>query len=566
MERRLAQIHLVMIVCLSLLVARLAHLQIIQGSRYRQLAERNRLRVIPEPAPRGLIVDRRGRILATNRTVFRVAVVPQELHDLSAVLAHVSALTGRPEDVLRRAYQQERSVPFVPVTVISRIANEGAIRLEETRWQVPGLLVSAEAVRHYPLGRRAAHLLGYLSQPTPEEFPVLKHYGVRPRQLVGRAGLEQLLDHALRGVPGGQVIEVDHRARQVRVVGRRPPGAGARVTLTIDAELQSRIEEAFGTQPGACVVLDPLTGEVLAMASLPSFVPEVFADGDTAAIRTLLSDAQSSLMNRATVGVYPPGSIAKPLTAAAALEYHLVTPQTPIVCRGALTIGDRAFHCWNRDGHGPLTLPGAITQSCNVYFMQLGRRLGATRLRDTMAHGGFSRRTGWLLGEQAGHLPQRRLTEGELALLATGQGEILVTPLQAAVMVSAFANGGWLVEPWVVREIAGESVERPRPRRRVEWSAETIRVIREGMAAVVASPAGTGHGAMSPLISIAGKTGTAQTHLAGRTHGWFIGFCPTERPRAAFAVLAEYGGSGGDLPASIGRLICEFMVRPGAES
>lgn len=450
----------------------------------------------------------------------------------------------------------------MPATIVARVPKDVAIRLEEERWRLPGVLVRSEPVRSYPFGSTAATLLGYLSQPTPDELPVLKQYGVRPKELVGRAGLEQALDHALRGRPGGLVVEVNHQARQVRVVSHRAPEPGARVTLTIDAQLQSLIETSFGTQPGAAVVLDPTTGEVLSMVSVPAFSPEAFTAPDPEAVRRFLGDPQSPLMNRATTGVYQPGSILKLVTASAALEEKVITPSTSVHCPGSMTIGDRTFHCWYRDGHGPMKLEEALMQSCNVYFMHLGRKLGAQRLRGALEAVGFSRRTGWPLEEQAGHLPQRRLTEGEVALLAMGQGEILVTPLQVAVMGSAFANGGWLVEPWVVRSVADRPVAHRTSTHRLGWAPETFEAVRAGMRAVVRDPSGTGHGAFSSKVSIAGKTGTAQTHVAGRTNGWFVGFCPVEHPRVAMAIVAELGGSGGDLPADIAKAVCEYVSLP----
>ncbi len=564
MTARFVRLQVILFLALGLLVVRLAHLQLVRGAYYRRLAEQNRLRLVPEPAPRGLIVDRRGRLLASNQTVFRVAIVPQELEDFPAVIQHVSALAHRPPDALKREYRRERSLAFMPATVVSYVPKDVAIRLEETRWKFPGLLVKPETVRHYPGGSSAAHLLGYLSQPTAEELPALKPYGVRPQHLVGRTGLERLLDQELRGRPGGLMVEVDHRARQVRVIGRRAPEAGAQVTLALDAPLQSLIEQAFGTQPGGCVVLDPETGEVLAMVSVPAFPPEAFIGPNTSVVRSLLDDPRAPLMNRATVGVYLPGSILKLVTASAALEAHVITPATTMGCPGSLTIGDRVFHCWNLDGHGPMTLRDALVQSCNVYFMQVGRRLGLKRLRAALEAVGFSRRTGWPLEEQRGHLPDRHLTEGEVAMLAMGQGEVLVTVLQGAVMAAAFANHGWAVEPWVVREIDHRPLPRRPSRRRIPWSPETLEVVRAGMEAVVQDPNGTGHRAFSPLVSVAGKTGTAQTHLPGKTHGWFVGFCPVDHPRAAMAVLAEYGGSGGDLPAEIARSVCEYVAAPEA--
>jgi len=550
------------VVAFSILTLRLSYLQILRGGHYRRLAEQNRLRLVSEQAPRGLIVDREGRVLATSQTTFRIAVVPQETRDPQRIFAAVSPLVHQPVEALQREYARSRSTPYMPATIASRVPKEVAIRLEEERWRTPGLLVRQEMARRYPGGNCAAHLLGYLSQPTAEEWPLLKHYGIRPYDLVGRMGIERLFDEALRGRSGGMMVEVNHQGRQVRMLGRRTPQAGEKVVLTIDAQLQSLIEQAFGTQPGACVVLNPETGAVLAMVSQPAFAPEAFIGPDRNTVQGFLTDASTPLLNRATVGTYQPGSIAKLITAIAALEHGLITPSTVIHCPGSLTIGDRTFRCWNRDGHGSLTLADAVMQSCNVYFMQVGRRLGVSRLRAAMEQAGLSHRTGWPMEEQSGHLPQRRLTEGEVALLSIGQGELLVTVVQAAVIASAFANGGWVAEPWVVSAIGGHSVESRVPRRRLGWSAASIRAVRGGMQAVVRNPAGTGHRAFTEAVSIAGKTGTAQTHVPGRTHGWFVGFCPVEQPRAALAVMAEYGGSGGELPTEIARHICEYLAWP----
>jgi len=559
---RLIRFQGILAIAFGILVLRLAYLQVLRGGHYRRLAEQNRLRLVSEQAPRGLIVDREGRVLATNQTTFRLAVVPQEVRDPQRIFAAVSPLVHQSVEALQREYTRSRSAAYMPATIASRVPKEVAIRLEEERWRTPGLLVRHEMTRHYPGGSCAAHLLGYLSQPTAEEWPLLKHYGIRPYDLVGRMGIERLLDEALRGRSGGVMVEVNHRGRQVRMLGRRTPQVGEKVILTIDAPLQSLIEQAFGAQPGAAVVLNPETGAVLAMVSQPAFAPEAFIGPDRDAVQGFLTDARSPLLNRATVGAYQPGSIVKLITAMAALEHRVITPSTTIHCPGSLTLGDRTFHCWNREGHGSLTLAEAVMQSCNVYFMQVGRRLGLARLRAAMDQVGFSHRTGWPMEEQTGHLPQRRMTQGEVAMLALGQGEVLITVVQAAVMASAFANGGWLVEPWVVSAIGEHSFESKASRRRLGWSAEAIRAVRAGMHAVVRNPSGTGSRAFSETVSIAGKTGTAQTHVPGQTHGWFVGFCPVEQPRAALAVLAEYGGSGGELPSEIARQICEYLNLP----
>jgi penicillin-binding protein 2 len=558
---RLVRLQWLVSIMLVMLGFRLVHLQVARGAHYLALAERNRLRLVPSQAPRGLIVDRKGRSLASNQTIYRVALVPQELQNLAKVLAKVGALVSRPTDALQREYKKTRSLAFIPATIVSHVPKDLAIRLEEERWQLPGLLVKPETVRHYPGGDLAAHVLGHLSQPTAQELPKLKPYGVRPQHLVGRMGLERALDAELRGRSGGTMVEVDHRARQVGVVGEREATAGQTIDLTLDAHLQSLVEEAFGTQSGAAVVLDPATGEVLAMVSRPAFSPEAFAVSDSAEILEATDGPGMRMLNRASAGLYQPGSIVKVFVAAAALEAGVITPWTVHDCRGSLTIGDRTIHCWNRDGHGPVALREALMQSCNVYFMRVGRKLGAARLVAAMKEAGFGHRTGWPLDERAGHLPTRRLTEGEVALLSIGQGEISVSVLQAAVGTAAFANGGAVVQPWIIRRIGGRDAEAPAPRRRVKWSAGTLSSVQGGMKAVV-SDMGTGYRAMTPLVPIAGKTGTAQTQAEGQTHGWFIGYCPVEHPRVAFAIISELGGAGGDLPAEIARTLCEYVAAP----
>jgi len=551
-----------LLIGLSLLVLRLGALQVWHGSTYRQLAEKNRLRLVPEEAPRGLMLDRAGHRLATHRTQFRVAVIPQEMSDRRAVMTRLSRFVDLAPGELDWRFDEDRSLPFLPATLVNSVPKPVALRIEEAHLDLPGIVVETVVTRHYPFGPVAAHLLGYVGQPDPAAVPTLKQYGVSPRELVGRAGLERELDASLRGRVGGSLIEVDHLARQVRVIGHREPVAGRSVVLTIDAPLQTLIEQQFAhqQQPGACVVLNPSTGELLAMVSSPTFEPEAFATQDMKAIRRVFADAGSPLMNRATDGTYLPGSIVKPITAMTALEQQVITERTTVTCPGYLAIGNRKFHCWNRDGHGTVAVREALARSCNVFFMEVGRRVGLDRLRAGLTNVGFGRRTGYSLQEHRGHLPaRRRLSEGEVALLAMGQGEILITPLQAAVMASAIANQGWIVEPWLVKRIGDDPEVTRAHLRPVGWSPESLAVVREGMAAVVNASGGTGASARSDTVRIAGKTGTAQTHLEGRPHGWFIGFCPADDPAVAMAIVSEHGGSGGEFPAAVAKMICEYV-------
>lgn len=555
---RIHQILRLGVIGLAALLLRLGYLQVIRGGYYRRLADQNRLRVVPSPAPRGLILDRQGIALATNRISFRICAVPQELHARGEIFKRLAPMVDVQVAELEARYLKNRSTPFMPATLIRQASKPIALRVEEARLSLPGITVEPIITRHYPLQSAAAHLLGYLSQPDETTLPVLKSYGVQSQDLIGRAGLERDLDSYLRGKSGGALIEVDHRSRQVRMIGDREAQAGVSITLTLDAELQQAAERALSGHAGACVAIKPQTGEVLVLASAPAFDPEAFALQETQRIAAFMHDEERRpMMNRATQGLYAPGSIIKPLVALTALQQRVISPTSSLTCGGFLQIGDRKIHCWNRDGHGIVSVHEALMGSCNVFFLETGRRLGIERLRSGLQAAGFGRKTGWPLGDEAGQLPGgRKLSQGEVAMLGIGQGEILITPMQAAVVASAIANRGSLVEPWVVQAVGDHVVGRSHLTR-LEWPDAAIATVIRGMTAVVNDPHGTGIRAHSDRISIAGKTGTAQTHIIGRTHGWFMGFCPIDNPQLAIAVVAEFGGSGGDLPAAVAHAVCE---------
>ena len=562
MTDRLVVLRRVVLIGLAALTCRLADLQILRGGAFRRLADNNRLRMIPQAAPRGVILDREGRRLAASVTQYRVAVVPQDVTNRRATMKRLAPMVGLPPGELDWKFDDDHSLPFMPATLVADVAKHMALRVEQARVDLPGVVIEQCVTRAYPLGSVASSVLGYVGPPDPDALPALKRYGVTPQEMVGRAGLERSLDAYLRGQAGGSLIEVNHVSRQVRVLGQREPSAGQPVQLTLDAKLQALIEQQFqaADQPGAAVVLQPQTGEVLAMASYPSFDPGIFATQDKEAIQRLFRDSRSPMMNRATDGAYLPGSIMKPFVALASLEQGVVTAGAVVTCHGFMQIGNRKFHCWNRDGHGPMTMREALRESCNVYFLDMGRRLGQDRLRAALAGVGIGRRTGWSLGEQPGWLPMRtRLMEGETAMLAIGQGDILVTPVQAAVLAASIANNGWIVEPWVVKSVGRQQAGRP-DLHPIGWSPANIQVVRDGMLAVVNHPQGTGSAARSEKVRVAGKTGTAQTHIPGKTHAWFIGFCPADKPAIAMAILAEFGGTGGGFPAMTAKLICETLA------
>lgn len=551
----------------AVLILGLAYLQIIRGPLFRSLASRNAFRVVPIAAPRGDIVDRRGIPLATNRLSFDIAIVPQDAPALEFVLGRVAELTEQPVTDLRRKFARSRSLPFAPAIIIADAPMRIVMLMEEHRHELPGVLVLPHPTRDYPHGTLAAHVIGSIGPIDAQELERRRGYGYRLHDWVGKNGVEAVCDAYLRGEDGGMVIEVDHRGRQIRIVSRRDPVPGQPVTLSLDAELQQLIEEQFGGRAGACVVLQPRTGEVLALASSPAFEPAAFVS-ERSKVVAWLKDKQQPLVNRAIRGNYPPGSIFKLVTATAALEERKITPVTTFTCGGSLVLGGRAFHCWKRDGHGVEFLRRGLAHSCNVYFMQLGLAAGIDGVARWAHRLGIGTASGIdLPGEQAGFMPTRAWKkqmlqeawyDGDTANIAIGQGHVLLTPLQAARLAAVFANGGWLVKPHVIRRIGNMSVPQPAVHA-AGISASTRQSIVEGLIDVVAAPDGTGHRAWEPGIGIAGKTGTAQTHRPGMAHAWMLGFTPVEQPEAAFGIVFEFGGSGGHLPALMAQKIAELL-------
>ncbi len=555
-------------VAFTVLLVGLGYLQLGRGGFYREQAERNAVRLVPIEAPRGVILDRFGRPLATNQLSFDVALVPQETPDVEFVLTRLAHLTQQSLTTLREQLAKQQSWPFRPAVLLPDAPLALVMRVEEHRHELPGLVVLPRAKRTYPYGAAAAHVVGFIGPMSAEELPHLRAYGFRLHDWVGKAGVEATYDAYLRGQSGGLVVEVDNRGRQVRVLNQQDPVPGKPLTVTLDGELQQLIAQAFEGHAGACVVLEPTTGEVLALVSAPSFDPDSFLSPQREAALTVLRDQRQPLLNRAISGTYIPGSTFKLVTTSAALETGAVTPTTTFTCTGQLRLGQRIFHCWNVDGHGQQLLRQGLTHSCNVFFYHVGLAVGPDPLTRWAERLGLGEATGIdLPGEQQGAVPSRswkrqRLHEswyeGDTANFAIGQGTLLVTPLQAARLVAAVANGGWLIPPHVVQRIGAIVVKRTAAQA-VGLRPTTRQALMDGLVDAVASPDGTGHRAWKAGLSLAGKTGTAQTHRAGESHAWMIAVTPVEHPQAAVAVLFEFGGSGGRLPAQLVQRIAEFI-------
>jgi penicillin-binding protein 2 len=588
-EGRLPVVAALIVLVFAAFGLRLFQLQILQGEELSGIAKGNAVRLQRLEAPRGDILDREGRVIATTRPAFGVTAtwsdMTQPRRTLSALAMLLDADTADLRDRIGEPQGRRR---FQPVRLAADLSYDHRARVESHLYALPGVGTDVQPRRHYVEGDRAAHLLGTIGEIRRQQLQSRDYAGYRAGEVVGQSGIERLLEGYLRGRAGGRNVVVDVAGRVVEVLDERPPEPGRSVTLSLDLDLQRAAEEGFlpevvGEPPkmGALVALDPRNGDVLALVSKPSFDPNDFAGGiDPQTWKQLMSDEWRPLQNRALAGQYPPGSTYKVLVAAAALTDGVVTPEEKIFCPGYFRLGRRVYRCWKRGGHGAMNLRDALKQSCDVYFYHLGVQLGIDRIADFARAFHLGQPTGIALGdEQSGLVPtsswkERRFGEpwmkGETVSAAIGQGFNLVTPLQLAVAYAAFANGGTIFKPRVVLDIeapegADVDVNRPVVLGRVPVAPEALELIRDALTAVVEEPRGTGGRGRVPGVQVAGKTGTAQVvHLKHtedleadevpikyRDHAWFAAFAPAEAPEIVVVALVEHGGHGGSAAAPL---------------
>ncbi len=579
------------LVLLSALVGRLYYLQVAQSERYTMLADDNRINLRLLPPPRGRIFDRLGEPLATNRLNYRVVLISEQTPSVEATLGTLGGLIRITERERRRVLRESRRKRrFVPVTVRDNLTWDEVSRIEVNAPDLPGVMIDVGQSRHYPAGPVAAHVTGYVAAVAENELtgdPLLELPGFR----IGKSGIEKTYDLVLRGSAGNSQVEVNAYGRVIRELARDNGQPGETLALTLDLGLQRYVSARIGGQSAAAVVLDVHTGDVLALASAPSYDPNAFNEGlSHAAWRELLRDARKPLIDKAIAGQYPPGSTFKMIVALAALENGVVTPQHRVTCTGEIELGDRVFHCWKRAGHGERQMVDAIEQSCDVYFYDVSRRVGVDRIAAMARRLGLGGPTGIdLPAEQPGLVPDRdwKLAnygepwqKGETLVIGIGQGYMLATPLQLAVMTARLANGGVAVTPRLVRRPAEGGAGAPRFEN-LGVSPASLAVVTSGMRRVTNSPRGTAYRAriVDPGMEMAGKTGTSQVRriskaerLAGirkneerpwieRDHALFVGFAPVGAPRYAAAVVIEHGGSGARYAAPIARDILRETQR-----
>lgn len=568
LDRRLRWVRWVVWGAFAVLTVAFFRTQILGYSRYRLQSETNRLKEIILPAPRGRILDRNGKVLADNVPGYTISLLPDDTARLRSRLAVIAPLADLDSAAVERVLQRFLRAPYQPALVMANAPLDLVAQLEERRLEIPGLFIQAEPRRHYPDSTAAAHLLGTVGEVTEDERSSPRYAGMRLGALVGKTGLERQYDDSLRGQDGQRFVEVSAIGRVVREAGAAPtlpPVAGATIRTTIDLDLQRYVAQVFPAgQRGAVIAMNPNTGEILALYSAPGYDPNAFVGGvDPDIWRKLNENPANPFFDRAIQARYPPGSTWKLLVAAIGLRRGVVTMNTrmPIPCTGGLQYGNRYFRCWEPRGHGDLTLSQAIAQSCDVYFYQLGLKLGLTSLLEDVNALGFRTRTGIdLPGEITPEFPggteyydrvygPRHWTSAVTLNLAIGQGENAQSLIDMVRLYQMLASDGKSRAPYLVHQ-SSEPVED------LDLSDQQLRGLRQAMVGVVET--GTARAARLGDITIAGKTGTAQ-NPHGPNHGWFIAFAPADRPQIVVGAIVEFAREGPYVAPLVTRVIAKYL-------
>jgi len=578
---------------LSSLVARMYYLQVVEADQYRTLAEENRISLRLLPPTRGNILDRNGVELAGTRLDYRVIMVPEQVPDVEQTLAYMTRHLDLDEDDLDRIIRQvKHQRSFLPVTVAENLKWQDFARINVHLADLPGVHPDAGETRAYHDGEAFAHVVGYVSPVSARDLqdnedPLLELPGFK----IGRSGIERSFDLELRGKAGSSQTEVNAYGRTIRELSRKDGQPGETVRLTLDSELQSFAHRRMGKESGGAVVMDIHTGDILAFVSTPGFDPSLFNVGiSQKEWDGLLNNIRKPLLNKVIAGQYPPGSTFKTIVGLAALENGIVTADDEFFCNGKMTLGNGEFHCWKRQGHGHMNLHHALEQSCDIYFYQVARRVGVEKIAEMARRFGLGQvHDIHLSGQRSGLVPDdawKRATlgvpwqGGDNLNLGIGQGFLLTTPLQLAVMVSRIANGGLAINPRLVISHGSEVIEHPA--QPIGVRPENMEHIHSGMWAVMNSVHGTGFRSRIRDLpfEMAGKSGSAQVRRITkaeraqgvidnedlewqlRDHALFTAFAPVESPRYAVAVVVEHGGSGSGAAAPVARdLLVETMKR-----
>ncbi len=567
---------------LLLLVIRVFWLQVIRGRYYHQVSEENRIRPVPLPAPRGLIKDRNDKVIVSNRTSYTVSIIPYEVRGLAEVVEKLSPVLQIDKDSLMHKIKSNWSKGFQPIGLKRDVDFATVSILEEQNQDFPGVIYQVEQTRKYPQIGSISHLIGYVNEISKDELASLSDGRYRAGSYIGKKGIEKQYDELLRGEDGMLYLEVSAIGKILgELKDKKPnlPVAGSDIRLSIDFDLQKLADSLLGGYKAAgLVALDPRNGEILIMASKPGFDPNLFAGVLTPEEwKKLSEDPNHPLLDRAIQGIYPPGSTLKLLTAGGALETGAMSQEAFFApCRGAHRFGNRVFRCWEEKGHGKLKLHDAIVQSCDIYFYQLGLKLGLENWSRYALACGFGKRTNIDLPEEArGIVPTlsyyfKKFGKGEwvralVINLAIGQGEICATPLQMATFYAGLSNKGVVFKPHILKQVSTPTGRSFAAKEEVlitfPFSSETLDTLGQALIGVVNEPFGTGRASRLADVTVAGKTGTSQNPF-GEDHAWFICYAPARNPKIVLALLVENAGHGGSIAAPIaGKILQAFFEK-----
>lgn len=582
---------LIVILCIIIVLLRLVWLQIHDYEHFRTLSQENRIKLEPIPPTRGLIYDANHVLLAENVPSFALEITPDKVKDIPRVIEELGKLIPISDNDLRRferLKRQRRRFDGVPIR--SQLTEEEVATFAVNNYRFTGVNIHINMLRHYPVPKHTAHVLGYVGRINERELKNIDTSRYSGTSHIGKTGLEKTYENWLQGQVGMQQVEVNAKGRVLRTLESHPPLPGHDLYLYLDLNLQEEANRAMGEENGALVAIDPRTGGVLALVSKPTYDPNLFVTGvSSETYQALMNSPDRPLYNRAIRGLYPPGSTVKPFVGLAGLEKGLIRASDKVFCPGYYKLPghDHKYRDWRKGGHGTVNLDSSIVESCDVYYYVLARNLGVDVLHDFLDQFGFGRLTGIdLAGEQGGLLPSKEWKRqklktawfpGETLIMGIGQGYMLATPLQLASATATLAARGRFIRPRVVRAYRGPNTENVIQ----ELPAEIVKIPQEStqnwqavitaMQHVVESPRGTGKSIFTSAYHIAGKTGTAQVFTVRqneeynenkigkhmRDHALFVAFAPVEEPRIAIAVLVEHGGHGGAVAAPIARRVMD---------
>lgn len=577
--------------CLQLLaffviIVRLYYLQVFQADKYQTLADENRISTRLLVPPRGVVLDRNGKMLATNRQNFQAMIVAEQAANVQETLdafKKIMPLTEAEELKIKKELKKNRS--FVPIKIKDNLTWEEVAKIQLSIPDLPGIIIDEGLSRYYPYADKVAHLVGYVSSVGVNDIkndPLLEIPGFK----IGKSGIENFYEKNLRGKAGNLKLEVNAIGRIMKEIERIEGVSGERVDLSIDVRLQEKAYELFGEESGAAILLDVNTGEILSFVSVPSFDPNLLSQGLSIKDWDVLNKSEKKpLMNKVVSGLYSPGSTFKMIVALAALEHGIINYKTKSFCDGKMNLGNHTFHCWKKEGHGYVDVVQALQHSCDIFFYETAQKLGIDKIAEMARRFGLGEKTNiGLENEKEGLIPDsawkmRRFGEtwqqGESLISGIGQGYILTTPIQLATMTARIANGGYKVTPTFNKVTGEQKIEK------MSISSSNISLVKQGMFDVVNAQGGTAYWSRFNFngMKMAGKTGTTQVRRISmkerqsgiikqedlpwkyRNHALFVGFAPYDAPKYAVVVLAEHGGSGSAVAAPIGgKLLLEALM------